>query len=106
MVSLLEQQSFFATGEIKRGGGIKGWSSVGRRDLLFQTEAGSNQGGSAPCPTMGDWHMGVMGHTTSMQLGPLCLMSSVCRSISWTVVVQVPQAGERQCGEEIDAHLD
>lgn len=98
MVSLLERQGMFATGQIQRGEESKGWRSPGRRDLLFQTEAGSKQGGSSPCPTVA---LGVRGPTINVQLGPsLALRSISCEQ--WDRFLRLCKGK----GEDIEAHLD
>lgn len=60
MVSQLERQGWFATGQIRRAGGSKGWRSLGRRVLLFQTEVGASREDLLPVP---QWHPGVRGST-------------------------------------------
>lgn len=74
MVSLLEQQDFFAFGEIFRGGAVKAGEVWAEEISSSRLRLGINQGGSTPCPTIGDWHMGMMGHAIGMQLGPLSLI--------------------------------
>lgn len=95
MVSQLERQGWFATGQIRRAGGSKGWRSLGRRVLLFQTEVGASREDLLPVP---QWHPGVRGPTIGV--GP---------SLALRIFPEQGDRFLRLCkgkAEENEAHLD